>query len=368
MDGRMLVWYWGRRGGGARYTLELTRALADLDGPGIHLTTSRQADLAPAYEELGLPGFTVDTYTDMRSALRSLPGLPALARRMRRHIEENGIRTVLCTMPHLYNPFMLGAIRAAGARYLVTVHDTLLRPGGHHPAQQWLLDREVRRADGIVVLTRHVASVLTGKLGIDPERIAVAPHGPFTSLVPEAEPTPAAPSRLLFFGRILPYKGLDLLLDAFDLLRARRPDLTLAIRGHGDAGPLAGRIAGTPGVEFDNRYIPDPDVPCVLGAADLVVLPYRQASQSGVVALAQPAGLPVVTTPVGGLAEQIRHEETGLVAGAATAPALAEAIERLLEDRDLYRRCAANIRRSGDGAWSRAAERIAGLALRPARA
>lgn len=77
-----------------------------------------------------------------------------------------------------------------------------------------------------------------------------------------------------------------------------------------------------------------------------MVLPYVEASQSGVVEAAFAAALPSVVTPVGGLAEQIENGVTGLVAGAVDATALADAIERLVTDPELYEACSAGAHRA----------------------
>ena len=133
---------------------------------------------------------------------------------------------------------------------------------------------------------------------------------------------------LLFFGLIRDYKGLDLLIDAMRLLE---PDYQLLIAGESygsfdryqariDASGCAGRI------KVFNQYIADEDVPRLFSAADVCVLPYRSATQSGITAIAQHFEVPLVATPVGGLAESIERPGIGLMARDVSAEALAEAI------------------------------------------
>jgi len=72
----------------------------------------------------------------------------------------------------------------------------------------------------------------------------------------------------------------------------------------------------------------------------VVVAPYIEASQSGIISIAQDRGRPVIATPVGGLPEQIRHEETGIITNDVTPEGLAQAIRRFMEDGNFYRYCA----------------------------
>jgi len=94
------------------------------------------------------------------------------------------------------------------------------------------------------------------------------------------------------------------------------------------------------GIELENRWIPEDEIGGFFASADVVVAPYTEASQSGVIATAFAAGVPVVATPVGGLAEQVRHRVTGIVTETVDASGVANGIRALLEDRTLYERCA----------------------------
>jgi glycosyltransferase involved in cell wall biosynthesis len=138
--------------------------------------------------------------------------------------------------------------------------------------------------------------------------VEIALHGPFDHhAVPAARrpAEPGSPCRLLFFGTIRPYKGLEDLVEAFALLPE---DYELTVVGETwegwtlpaeliAASPAAGRIT------FVNRYVTDAEVDAFFAAADVVVLPYRRSSASGPLHIAMSHGLPVVVTSVGGLVE-----------------------------------------------------------------
>jgi D-inositol-3-phosphate glycosyltransferase len=138
----------------------------------------------------------------------------------------------------------------------------------------------------------------------------------------------------LFFGYVRHYKGLDVLLSAWPRVRARRPvKLVVAGEFYDDAAPyraLAAAAGGEPHVRMIDRYLPDQEVEAVFKAADVAVLPYRSATQSGVTHVAYALGVPVITTDVGGLAETVTAD-LGLVVPPEQPEALAEAVLRYFE-------------------------------------
>jgi glycosyltransferase involved in cell wall biosynthesis len=149
-------------------------------------------------------------------------------------------------------------------------------------------------------------------------------------LLGEAPARSPGAARFLFFGRFRAYKGLDLLRDAFALLYARHPEATLRVVGEGDAEACAPGLAALPGVTVESRWVPEVEIPALIAAADTVVLPYREASQSGVVPQALALGVPVVGPPVGGLAEQLGAGGS-LMLAEISAPALAAAMAATLD-------------------------------------
>jgi len=141
---------------------------------------------------------------------------------------------------------------------------------------------------------------------------------------------------LLFFGYVRPYKGLGVLLDAFARYSASDPEARLLVVGEFyerretyDARVRGLGLGGR--VTFIDRYVPDEEVALYFRAADLLVLPYLSATQSGVIQIAQSLGLPVVTTRVGGLPEVVEEGVTGFLVPPGDAGALAEAIERFFD-------------------------------------
>ena len=146
---------------------------------------------------------------------------------------------------------------------------------------------------------------------------------------------PADRRLAMFLGLIRPYKGVDLLLEAIARLPAGS-DWFLVVAGEpwGDLGDRLSqqvrRLGISDRVRLEFGWVPEPEVPRLLAAADLVVLPYRSGSQSAVAPLALGAGVPVLSTAVGGLSEVVRHGVDGWL----VAPGSVEELTRALEELD----------------------------------
>lgn len=350
---RILLWYWGRRGAGGQITLTLAEALAAQPGVSVALSLSAQAELRPEIEALGLPTELVDTYRGPAGFIVGTLRVPFLARRLVAQAREFRADVVVSVMTHLWTPLVAPALRRAGIAFVPIVHDA--EPHAGDPALLWdlRLERELDAACGAIALSDPVMEAIrTRRPRLPMRRLPLGAHLP-AALLGNGAALPAAAregTEFLFFGRMRPYKGLDLLRDAFRLLRARRPDVRLRVVGEGPVGALAPGLDALPGARVEARWVPEAEIPALIRSANALVLPYREASQSGVIPLGFALGVPAVVTPVGGLAEQVTDGETGAVAAAASPEALAEAMDKL---------CRPSVRaRLADGA-RRAGQRLA---------
>jgi glycosyltransferase involved in cell wall biosynthesis len=358
----MLVWYWGRRGGGPRYTIELLRALAHRSDVDVSVSLSSGNEALPEFAQLGCRSHLVETYADLPSFIGASMRLPAIRRDFRDFISAVRPDVVVSVMPHPWSWYLAQAVPCAGSRLISIIHDAYMHPGELNPLWSWRIGRELRAAAGVVALSNHVRQQLVSGYRYPESRIAVIPLGPFAYAdeidAPRVFPH-GRPFRFLFFGRVLAYKGIRLLLDAFRALADQRDDVELCIAGGGDLGPYRAVLDRLPRVTVINRWIEECEIPMLLAQADALVASYTEASQSAAVATAYGSGMPVVVTPVGGLVEQVVPGETGLVAQAASGAAVAHAMSALLEP-GLYERCAAGARRAAfDGAgWRRTADNL----------
>ena len=301
---RVLVWQWGRRGAGPRYAAELARSFGQVPGTTCLLSLAAGAEIlratAPPPCDLAFP-----TYAGvMGFALRALRA-PLLLPRLEAWLRAQRVDVALCAMPAPLDLVMAAALRRAGVPFAVVVHDADPHPGDGFPLQMRLQRRLLGHADGLFALSTHVADRLRqqGAAG----RLLMTGSLPPLAFGPPPPPpgVHGGPLRLLSFGRLLPYKGLDLLAEALALLG---PQAGLAVRvvGSGPESPVLGALRAMPGVSVENRWVPEDEVGTLLAWADALVLSHREASQSGVAAAAIAARRWIVATRVGGLAEQLQ--------------------------------------------------------------
>lgn len=341
-DPRILFAYWGRRGALARMALDLAETLV-ATGSASALSISRENELFDAVAATGAALVPVATYGHGIGALTRPDRLVALRRDVGAAVERDGFDAVVTLMSHVWSPLVAPRIRRAGARYGVVVHDAEPHPGDRTGlATNWLL-RDARAADRIIALSEHVARRLDERLGLGPERVT-------TLFLPEmsygdraAAAGPHRPMRFLFLGRIMPYKGLPLLVKAAEMLAARGRLVALGVAGEGEIAPGLRARLDRLGAEVINRWLGHDEIPAILERYDAMALSYVEASQSGVASVAIGHGMPMVATPVGGLAEQVADGRTGLLARAVTAEAFADALEALAGDEALYRRLQAGL-------------------------
>lgn len=327
---RLLLWYWGRRGAGGQLTHALAAALARREDVSVALSLSAQAELLDTTRALGLPMDVVSTYNSAGGFALGFLRVPALAARLRRQALDFRADAVVSVMTHLWTPLIAPGLKRAGLRYVPMVHDAEPHPGDPGLLWEWRMTRELDAAESAIAFSDAVAA------GIHRRRPGLVVHRlPLGALLPAA--APGAPReagqgiRFVNLGRMRAYKGLDLLRDAWALFQPRFPDSRLLVAGEGDAEALAPGLSALPGVEVQSRWLSEAEIAALIGGADAVVLPYREASQSGVAPVAHGLGVPVVATPVGGLSEQVQHGVDGLLAQAMTPDALAEAMAAICD-------------------------------------
>lgn len=254
---------------------------------------------------------------------------------------------------HMYFSFVLPYLRR---KYplVISIHDPRHHIGdiSSRLTPQPLLDFAYRQAHRVIAHNEPMKEMIVKELGIPEEKIDVMPLIALgdPEAVKEADDNE---NLILFFGRIWAYKGLTHLIAAEPLITARVPNAKIVIAGQGDDLDRYRRMMVNPdNFIIHNGWISNEDRAELFSRASIVVLPYIEATQSGVIPVAYTHAKPVIATTVGGLPTQVDDGHTGFLVPPGDVEALAEKIVQLLEDKPLARRLGLNGKRKQETEWS----------------
>lgn len=258
-----------------------------------------------------------------RRVLKLAEHVPDMLRYRRAAREADVVHFQWLSVQHLD-----GRLLPRGRPLVLTAHDVL--PREPRPGQRAAQRRLYGRFDAVVAHSEHGRARLIEELGVPAERVHTIPHGAFAHLAesPEAPPPFQTDKKVvLFFGLLRPYKGLDVLLEAWRQVE----DAELWVVGMPRMDISALRATAPASVRFAPRFIADEQLPPYFRRADLVVLPYREIEQSGVLFTALAFGKPLLLSDVGGFGE-IAAAGAARVVPPGDPAALGEALQELLRD------------------------------------
>lgn len=260
-------------------------------------------------------------------------------------------------------PGRSGRPRVAALCHNVLQHDP-------HPGDRLLTRLFLSRVDSVIVHTDAQAALARSFTAKPVRTVAMAPHLPASARVGAPAPAPAGAGtlgaagsdpagsdppglkrRLLFFGLVREYKGVDVLLRAL----AQVPDVALIIAGEARVGARIDALIDELGlrgrVEFSGQYVPAAAIPGLFAAADALVLPYRSGTATQNVDVGFAQGVPVIATRVGSMGDRIRPDVDGLLCRPDDVASLADAIRHFYQPGVAERLRSGVPRDSADAAW-----------------
>lgn len=231
-----------------------------------------------------------------------------------------------------------------GFQVIITAHDVIPFDAGQKE-MPWLR-RLYQSADAVIVHTQDSSNEIQEKFGLEEKKVTIIPQGPYfyfsekNQISREKARVRLGMTKMakmvLFFGQIKKVKGIGHLIAAFPQVLEAVPESRLVIAGpewRHSFGNYADTIRDL-GIEdkvlLRIEHIPEEDVAFYFTAADVVVLPYTKVYQSAVLFMAHSFAKPIVASSIGGLAEVIRHRETGILVPPGDEQALAEALIEVL--------------------------------------
>ena len=241
-------------------------------------------------------------------------------------------------------------LKLRGVKLIITAHNVF--PHRRSKLDNFWKSMVYKNTNAIIVHSNIIKDKLIQNFNIDQKKISIIPHGNFDLYLPATDITmeqarsslslSMSDNVLLFFGFIKPYKGLDLLLKAFEKSAEKDPNLKLVIAGSEQEmkKSVKSEIENS---QFKDRiipflsYIPNEEIVKYFNATDLVVLPYKNIDHSGIIHLAYSFGKAVIATNVGDFNEVIINNKSGKILKGKSFDELSETITEMFKDKNKLR-------------------------------
>lgn len=220
-------------------------------------------------------------------------------------------------------------------KMILTVHDPFPHTGENTFKKAIFRNIAFKSIKSFVLLNSAQEIKFETTYSISPLNVLISRFGPFDYLSLFVKEDSCTPNNILFFGRISPYKGIEYLCEAFLQVSKVIKNATLTIAGGGDIYFDFSRYSNNPKISLINRFLDIAEIAKLIGNSSIVVCPYTDATQSGVITTAFSLIKPVVASNVGGLGEMVIDRVTGLLVEPQNTSQLAEAIIQVLSSEAL---------------------------------
>lgn len=306
-----------------------------------------------AVEKLPDHFIKIKTYQNRRQFFFSLfTHLPHLLWLLHGWARRGAISTVYFPMVHYWSPIVIWWSNRLGLQTVVTIHDGIPHKGENH-LWEWLYQKwSIQLAGEVIFLSRHVQSTVENLVPFK-GRSHLSAHGIiYPPGIESGSRKHRSPLRLLFLGRIAPYKGVEIILKSLPLWKPEYWErLTIAGKKTYDLSVLPHH----PKVDLIDKWLNEQEIAELCNSHDILLLPYTEATQSGVLTIAIAAAIPVITTGMGGLQEQINDRQALFIE--PTPESLAQAVDTLATQPFLYEQMSlALVQKQGELSWDQLAQ------------
>lgn len=336
-----LINYTGSKGGGALYALEMTRAFLKQGIPCVAVIASHNEDVEE-WKKLPLEKLVlIDTYKSNLSLLTN----SFFWNKTKNYIIET-LRDYKVTA--IFVPMITFWTNRINNLYpdaypLLTLHDPTPHSGEFYYYIQNLFgqQRVIRKAEKVIVLSPNFTSYVEDTYGKKGD-VLYLPMGDYDYYDDNTKSQGQLGYgdflvNFIFFGRISKYKGLGELGKAYEELTKTSKDISLTIAGSGDFSNYEKLYQNLPNVRIINKWIENEEVKNFFQGSNLIaVLPYRDATQSGVIQICKSFGIPVIASNTGGLKEQLSdYQSASLLVEAADYVDLKEKMSEVVLNENL---------------------------------
>lgn len=311
----VLVNYLGRKGAGAVFSYEMARGLIN-NGCNVYAIIPDTIDNIEDWKKLSLKKLvTIKTYNSGKSFVTGV--IRFFVKDKKKIIKEFKGVYIDCIYIPMLQPWaeLINRIFPK-AKLIVTQHDPIPHSGSKG-VMNYLYTRVTKSADEVIILSEVFKKATSERYKINIDHVHVIPHGIFDYY---SQYNPEKIERnskfnFLFFGRITKYKGLHLLSEAYNKLHAEYPDTSLYVVGSGDFTDYKDEFLEENNITVVNRFIADSELVAYFRGNNIItVLPYIDATQSGIIPIAMKEKTLLVVSDQGGLAEQTQNGKYAILA------------------------------------------------------
>lgn len=333
---KIVVLYLGKRGAGPMYSYEFTKALLQKDINILAFISSECENinlwkkLESIYCNLNIE--IVYTYNNVKQFIFNTFNVFNYFK-IANKIKEYSPKYIFTPMVHPWHNIIISFLPSRIKR-VKTIHDVKVHLGERNVFSNFLSWLDIKKSDILIVLSEHSKKQLNKRIN-KRKKIIVIPHANFSiyqQLDNKNNKSKTIYNRIGFIGRINKYKGLNVLFDAFKDIIKESPETRLLIAGNGNCSEYNETFSELKdSLDLEIRWIADNEMASFISTIDMVVLPYIEASQSGVIPLAFSLGKLVIATNVGGIPEQV-PDNAGILLPPNNPSAIANAILKLYKN------------------------------------
>ena len=333
----ILIWYWGRFGAAQRYTYELVRELIKINIKkkkfNLYFSFSNNAELSFLYKKLSIKKYSISTFESSAEAVIKTLVLAKLRKNFFSMLTKNKIDTIFCPMFHYWNPYFSSKFKEMNIKYIFGIHDYDLHSGENNFIKKKIYEKEKVYAENYICYSKYVEKKL--KINkIKKKNILLSSFETNNFIFKKKHKIHNL--KFVFFGRFLKYKGLDKLIKIFSKKFYTDNKISLTLIGSKDKNFQLPNIKSK-NINVISKWIDELKIDKILQKYDICILPYDEASQSGVVSIMFRNSIPVIATPVGAFRDQIKKNFNGLISKNITTVAIEKEIKKIINLKLFYK-------------------------------
>lgn len=330
---RICIAYFGRNGAGNIFTYQMADAFLR-KGIQVDLYLSSLIENKDKFDKINNKALSINycyTYKNKKEFFLSLCKFSFFIK-LAKTITKSNYEFVYIPMISLWISLLSFFVNSKKVKLITTIHDVNQHLGEENKFISSINTHLIKKSYKIITLSKRFIPLIAKKYNKKEKDIIWIKHANFNYYKPiEYVPDYSCKNRILFFGRISKYKGIDVLLDAVKELNLNVLKLKIVGSGKLEESTIQKIKELGDTVELINTWVKDENVYSYFMDVDIVVVPYIEASQSGVVMTSYTFGKPVIVTNVGGLPEQV-DENTGLIVEPNDSVSLSNAIKYFYEN------------------------------------